>query len=216
IIDGGARSVAVDQIDQAVADALDGGDGEFHRPDMGFDAPGAELAGALVGLGGIPDAEGHGTDRRTMDAGEALGKAFRLGIEDEVDVALAIKRDVLRPVLRHGGKAHALEQGCQLGGFGCGIFDELETVGAHGVVEQVGHAVLPELDLRVASIWRTIATESRRECARREKGGFMSSGPLSLERFLPYRLSIVTNRISGALSRHYATRFGIGIPEWRV
>src|SRR5690606_16987396 len=89
IIDGAARSVAVDQIDQAVADALDGGDGEFHRPDMGFDAPGAELAGALVGLGGIPDAEGHGTDRRTMDAGEALGKAFRLGIEDEVDVALA-------------------------------------------------------------------------------------------------------------------------------
>lgn len=44
----------------------------------------------------------------------------------------------------------------------------------------------------------------------------MASGPLILERFLPYRLSVVTNRISGALSRHYATRFGIGIPEWRV
>ncbi len=44
----------------------------------------------------------------------------------------------------------------------------------------------------------------------------MATGPLILERFLPYRLSVVTNRISGALSRHYATRFGIGIPEWRV
>lgn len=39
---------------------------------------------------------------------------------------------------------------------------------------------------------------------------------LHLEKFLPYRLSVVTNRISGALSRHYADRFGIGIPEWRV
>ena len=44
----------------------------------------------------------------------------------------------------------------------------------------------------------------------------MAKGPLTLERFLPYRLSVVTNRISGALSRHYATRFGISIPEWRV
>lgn len=44
----------------------------------------------------------------------------------------------------------------------------------------------------------------------------MAKAPLALERFLPYRLSVVTNRISGALSRHYADRFGIGIPEWRV
>lgn len=44
----------------------------------------------------------------------------------------------------------------------------------------------------------------------------MAKGQLILERFLPYRLSVITNRISDALSRHYATRFGIGIPEWRV
>ena len=44
----------------------------------------------------------------------------------------------------------------------------------------------------------------------------MPKGPLILERFLPYRLSVVTNRISGALSRHYAERFDISIPEWRV
>lgn len=44
----------------------------------------------------------------------------------------------------------------------------------------------------------------------------MARSPLALERFLPYRLSVVTNRISGALSRHYAERFGISIPEWRV
>ncbi|WP_341895977.1 MarR family winged helix-turn-helix transcriptional regulator [Ferrovibrio terrae] len=44
----------------------------------------------------------------------------------------------------------------------------------------------------------------------------MPKTTLHLDRFLPYRLSVVTNRISGALSRHYADRFGIGIPEWRV
>lgn len=44
----------------------------------------------------------------------------------------------------------------------------------------------------------------------------MAKTGLHLEKFLPYRLSVVTNRISGALSRHYADRFGIGIPEWRV
>lgn len=44
----------------------------------------------------------------------------------------------------------------------------------------------------------------------------MAKTTLQLDRFLPYRLSVVTNRISGALSRHYADRFGIGIPEWRV
>lgn len=44
----------------------------------------------------------------------------------------------------------------------------------------------------------------------------MPKSLLMLENFLPYRLSVAANRISGALSRHYAERFGIGIPEWRV
>lgn len=44
----------------------------------------------------------------------------------------------------------------------------------------------------------------------------MAKSALALERFLPYRLSVVTNRVSGALARHYAARFGIGVPEWRV
>ncbi len=38
----------------------------------------------------------------------------------------------------------------------------------------------------------------------------------SLEGFLPYRLSIVTNRISQAFARRYSDAFGLAIPEWRV
>jgi DNA-binding MarR family transcriptional regulator len=39
---------------------------------------------------------------------------------------------------------------------------------------------------------------------------------LELERFLPYRLNVVAESVSRALSRLYAERYGIGVPEWRV
>jgi DNA-binding MarR family transcriptional regulator len=39
---------------------------------------------------------------------------------------------------------------------------------------------------------------------------------LDLEHFLPYRLSVVSNRISQVIADTYARRFGIGITEWRV
>jgi DNA-binding MarR family transcriptional regulator len=39
---------------------------------------------------------------------------------------------------------------------------------------------------------------------------------LELERFLPYRLSVLTNRISTAIARVYARRFDLSVPEWRV
>src|ERR1700683_3234253 len=40
--------------------------------------------------------------------------------------------------------------------------------------------------------------------------------PLKLEQFLPYRLNVVSSLVSQALSRVYAQRYGIGVPEWRV
>jgi DNA-binding MarR family transcriptional regulator len=40
--------------------------------------------------------------------------------------------------------------------------------------------------------------------------------PLKLETFLPYRLNVVATLVSQALSRIYADRYGIGVPEWRV
>jgi len=40
--------------------------------------------------------------------------------------------------------------------------------------------------------------------------------PLKLETFLPYRLNVVAALASQALSRVYAQRHGIGVPEWRV
>ena len=43
-----------------------------------------------------------------------------------------------------------------------------------------------------------------------------ASRRLALDAFVPYRLSVLTNQVSGAIARHYADRFGLTIPEWRV
>ena len=39
---------------------------------------------------------------------------------------------------------------------------------------------------------------------------------LKLEQFLPYQLNVVASLTSQALSRVYARRYNIGVPEWRV
>jgi DNA-binding MarR family transcriptional regulator len=39
---------------------------------------------------------------------------------------------------------------------------------------------------------------------------------LVLEDFLPYRLSILSNRVSRAIAARYADTFGLSIPEWRI
>jgi DNA-binding MarR family transcriptional regulator len=46
--------------------------------------------------------------------------------------------------------------------------------------------------------------------------GPRDNAPLKLEEFLPYRLNVVASLVSQALSRIYAERYGIGVPEWRV
>src|ERR1700761_6257949 len=39
---------------------------------------------------------------------------------------------------------------------------------------------------------------------------------LDLDRFLPYRLDILAEAVSRALSNIYKQRYGLGVPEWRV
>lgn len=39
---------------------------------------------------------------------------------------------------------------------------------------------------------------------------------LDLDHFVPYKLSVLSNRVSDAIARHYSERFGLSIPEWRV
>ena len=39
---------------------------------------------------------------------------------------------------------------------------------------------------------------------------------LDLERLIPYRLSVLSNKISSAIAGEYHRRFGLAITEWRV
>ena len=40
--------------------------------------------------------------------------------------------------------------------------------------------------------------------------------PLDLERFLPFRLSVLANRVTRAVARVYSQRFELSAPEWRI
>ena len=43
-----------------------------------------------------------------------------------------------------------------------------------------------------------------------------STNSLNLDDFLPYRLSIVTNKVSSAFASLYSEKFDLRIPEWRI
>jgi DNA-binding MarR family transcriptional regulator len=43
-----------------------------------------------------------------------------------------------------------------------------------------------------------------------------AAADFALEAFLPYRLSVVTNRASRIFARRYSEEFGLSVPEWRV
>ena len=45
---------------------------------------------------------------------------------------------------------------------------------------------------------------------------FMSKTTLTLDKFLPYRLSITSNLVSEAIATSYEALFGLSIPEWRL
>jgi DNA-binding MarR family transcriptional regulator len=54
------------------------------------------------------------------------------------------------------------------------------------------------------------------ERARRAPEHPPSAPALKLDEFLPYRLNVCASLVSTALSRIYAERYKIGVPEWRV
>ena len=132
-------TVAVDEIDEAAADAFDGRDVELHRPRRTRDRLGAELDGPGVGPARILDAKRHGAHRGAVHPGEGLGEAVGLGIDDEIDIALAIEGDILGTMPGEGAEAEALEKRAELAYVGRRVFDEFESVGAHRVVEAIRH-----------------------------------------------------------------------------
>lgn len=48
------------------------------------------------------------------------------------------------------------------------------------------------------------------------KGTLASDGLFVLERFVPFRLSVLANRMTRAVAGVYARRFNVSAPEWRT
>lgn len=44
----------------------------------------------------------------------------------------------------------------------------------------------------------------------------LAAGELRLDAYLPYRLSVASNAVSGLIARAYEDRFGLSIPQWRL
>ncbi|HEX7946592.1 MAG TPA: MarR family winged helix-turn-helix transcriptional regulator [Phenylobacterium sp.] len=43
-----------------------------------------------------------------------------------------------------------------------------------------------------------------------------SEAGLQLDSYLPYRLSVASNAVSGLIARAYEDRFGLSVPQWRL
>ena len=46
--------------------------------------------------------------------------------------------------------------------------------------------------------------------------GDQAAASLQLDAYLPYRLSVASNAVSGLIARAYEDRFGLPVPQWRL
>ena len=130
-------AVAVDEIQQRAADAFDAGDVQLAEVGVAADQLGALGFDVGGGLRGILHPEGHGAGARAVLLAELAHMPGGAAVEHDVDVVLLEQPDLLGAVLGGFGKAHLGEQRAQLLdalGIRRGEFDELEAVGADGVV----------------------------------------------------------------------------------
>src|SRR2546429_3098549 len=97
--------IAVDEVDERVADALDRRDAQLARPRAALDAPGAALEEPVVRRRGVLHAERHRAYARAVATREVLRERARLGVDDEVDVALLVEQHLL--VAGPGGRPAA-------------------------------------------------------------------------------------------------------------
>src|SRR5207249_8327791 len=100
-----------DEEESRSADPLDRRDFELARTLLHFDVGRAKPHRALMRGLGVLDPERHCTSAGAMVARILLGVGARLGVDDEVAVALFVQRDVLALVPRNLGATHPGEQG---------------------------------------------------------------------------------------------------------
>ena len=100
----------VDEVDVRIADALDGRNHQFALAEsFAFERPCAEFDRAVEGPLRVGHANTHRADAHAVFLGIARGERIRLGVEQEIHLALAIQRDVLADMARNRLEAELLE-----------------------------------------------------------------------------------------------------------
>ena len=74
----------------------------------------------------------------------------------------------------------------------------------------------PLADLAIAGDSNNIVSNETNRKPRRNVNEKVDHQVLELERFLPYRLSVLSNTVSQAIAATYERRFALSITEWRV
>ena len=126
--------VPVDEVDEALADAVDRGDVELHRPRPHGNLPCAELQGPAERGVGIADADRERADDGALGRLHGARNVRGLRVHDDVHLALAIELDLAGAMARDRPEPHPFEHAAQGLRLGRGELDELDAVDAEQVV----------------------------------------------------------------------------------
>ena len=138
VVDRTLIAIAIDQIEQATADALQCG--HVQRGSAGDRIGGLDPQSprTVVSMRGIDHAKAHRRCARPMERGKACGVRSGLLVHEIVDIALPIDGDRFGAMLGDGSKTHAPKEGMQLHRLWMRKLDECKTVGAHRVLRADG------------------------------------------------------------------------------
>ena len=139
--------VAVDEIDEALADAVDRGDVELHRPRAHRNFPRAELERAVECGIGVVEADGDRAQDRRLDRLHGSRNVGRLRIDDDVHRALPVELHLARAMMRDRPEPHHFQHAAQRLRLRRRELDEFDAVDAERVegfgdrlaVHRIGH-----------------------------------------------------------------------------
>src|SRR3954462_4938446 len=120
-------AVTIDEIEHTAADALDGGNIERLLRGRNISGLRTKRERPLIGLLRIDHAKRHRRRAGPMRRDEAVAVGAGLFVDEIIDIALTIDRDLLALVAGDRHVAHQLEQRVQLFRLRVRVFDEFET-----------------------------------------------------------------------------------------
>ena len=142
VVDRKAVFEAIDQVNRRIADAVNRRELELHRPRGDVNRLRAEVQRLLVGRVRVAHPECEAARGRPVLIGEIIGEAFRLAINQKIDLSLAVKIHVLGAVVGDPGEAQGGKNPLQDGRIRGGEFNELESAKPERVLEQIALARL--------------------------------------------------------------------------